>query len=88
MKKINWGKMYDKRMACLVGTPTYFCGSRPNKQKDIEHYCYECLNNAVKGKSEFKKFLILLKLIFIDIIGTIRMWPYKIKRLFRDEVQF
>ena len=69
MKKINWGKLYDKHYACLHGNPTYFCGCR----WDNIEWCYECLNRAVDKRTFAQKLWILIQLNFLSFKGWI-LW--------------
>lgn len=75
MKKINWGKLYDKHAACLQGNPTYFCGCR----WDNIEWCYDCLNQAVEKKSFIQRTWILIQLICGSFIGWIKWQIRKFK---------
>lgn len=68
MKKINWGRLYDRHAACLQCKPVCFCGCR---WENIE-WCYECLNDSVKGKSFVQKLWILVQLNFITLNNNIK----------------
>ena len=71
LSKVNWGALYDSYGACLVGKPTYFCGSRPEQK--YTYICHKCLNDCVEGMSNKNKVRIFAYLWFNEKV-SLRLW--------------
>lgn len=84
LSKVNWGELYDSYGACLVGKPTYFCGSRPEPK--YTYLCHKCLNDCVEGMSNKNKVRIFAWLWYnYNVILRSEMLIRNVKRFLKSK---